>query len=478
VEPLDYTKAKILFALYCVLAPLGGILIRKWRWAHRLTFVTMCFCMISGFVNAQEWGLTIYSQLYRGTARGFHFFWAEAAAITLIFAAMSGDWKKFRFFPPGFWLYMLYCAASFISIINAPVPVYSWFAAVKEVKMIVVFVAAYNFLKTEDDLRFALLSLSAVIFWELFVVLRQKYVLHIYQVWGTFEHQNSLSMFCIMIGMVFLAAALGPRRKSSNFLLLTFIACAAIVQSSLSRAGLMIFAMGTILVVAISLLDRPTRRRLGVLVSLACVGGIGIALTLDTIVKRFNDYGNDESRKTREMLNISSKMMLSDHPLGIGWNNFAETINPPWTYGEHIDHWNLINGNTVDKHYKKGIVESLWWLLLAETGYQGFITYVLLILTFLWWNLRNAFYFRREYLGAISAGVFIGSSMNYLQSFLERVLTQPRNMMLWLILLAITARISSWRKADKLRRRREYEEYRQSLHKRQPLLEYHEAQAA
>jgi hypothetical protein len=96
-------------------------------------------------------------------------------------------------------------------------------------------------------------------------------------------------------------------------------------------------------------------------------------------------------------------------------------------------------------------------------------------LVFLWWNARNAIYFRREYLGAVSIGLFVGSSMNYLQSFLERILTQPRNMMLWLILLAVTARISTWRKADKARRRREHEEYMQRQNRRR--LEYREPEA-
>lgn len=475
MQPLDYTKAEILFLLYCILAPAAGFLIRKWPSLQRLTFLVLCFCMISGVWNAQEWGLTINSQLYRGTARGFHFYWAEVAAITLLFAQMSWRWKKFRFCPPGFWLYILYCAASFISIINAPMPLYTWFAAVKAFKMIVVFVAAYNFVRTENDLRFALLSVSAVVLWELVVVLEQKYVRHIYQVWGTFEHQNSLSMFCILAGMVFLAIALGPKRRSSNFFLFAFLACAAIVQSSLSRAGLMIFALGTVCVVSLSLIDRPTRRRLSVLGGLTFVAILGTALTLDTIMKRFNDYGNDESKRTRDMLNISSKMMLTDFPLGIGWNNFAETINAPWAYSEHIDYWNKVNGNPVDKRYKKGIVESLWWLLLAETGYQGLITYLLLIFTFLWWNLRNIIYFRRQYLGAVSIGLLIGSSMNYLQSFLERVLTQPRNMMLWFILLAITARITTWRRADQRRRRRLYRERVQA--QEHLLLEYPEAEA-
>jgi hypothetical protein len=191
-----------------------------------------------------------------------------------------------------------------------------------------------------------------------------------------------------------------------------------------------------------------------VLVGLGCVGVLGLAMTLDTIVQRFQDYGNQESANTRNMLNISSRMMLAEYPLGIGWNNFAHVINRPYYYGDHIDRWQRINGNTVDPDYKKGVVESLWWLHLAETGWQGFATFMLFIGTFLWWNFRNAWYYRGRPLGAISIGLLVGSTMNYAQSFLERVLTQPRNAMLWLILLAATARIVTWRKREiKLRRR-------------------------
>jgi hypothetical protein len=477
VEPLDYKKAAILFFLYCIFAPLFGILISRWRLAQKFVFMLMCVMTMSGFLHAQEWGLTITSQIYRGTARGFHFFWSEVAAIILIFACMTGQWKSFRMFPPGFFIWIAYCFASLISIFNAPEPIYTWFAFTKTLKMIVVFVAAYNYIRTEDDMRFAIFCFAGVICWQLVAVLNQKYREHIYQVWGTFEHQNSLCMYTILIGMVFLSVALGPKHKRSNFYLFAYLACAAIVQSSLSRAGLFIFAGGTLCVVLASLLDRPTRRRIRVLGALACVGIIGLTMTIDTIMRRFNQYGNDESQRTRQMLNLSSRLMLEDYPAGIGWNNFAVTINPPFAYGEHIDNWQRINNNPVDKRYKKGVVESLWWLLLAETGYQGLILYLLFIGLFQWMNIQNAIFFRRSSIGAVSVGLLMGTSMNYLHSFLERVLTQPRNMMLWFILLAMTARITAWRKAELRRRRLMFlEQFKQPIQPK--LLEYHDPPVA
>jgi len=460
LDTLDYVKLALVALLVFVFAPFYGFKIRHRPNWQRATFFVMSFTMIGGFFQAAEWGFTVCPILYRGTARGYHFFWAEFVALALLWAQMLGNWRQFKFFPPGFWLWILYCAASLLSFYDAPAQLQASFAAVKALKVIVVFLAAYNFLQTQEDLHFLLKCLACVMLWELIAVLKQKYLDHVYQVWGTFEHQNSLCMFSILIGMVFLSVAMGPKHKDSNFFLLAYLACAAVVQSSFSRGGMLIFGFGTVCVILASLLDRITIRRMKVLTVLGIIGVLGLTLAMDSIIKRFNDRGNEESKKTREMLNLSARMMLQEHWLGVGWNNFAQVINKPYHYGDHIDYWQEVNGNPVDPNYKKGTCESLWYLLLGETGYPGFATYLFLIVVFLWWSLRNTIFFRHRFLGAVSAGIFFGSLMNYLQSFLERVLTQPRNMMLWFILLAVTARLHVWRKQEKRRNALEARERR------------------
>jgi hypothetical protein len=72
---------------------------------------------------------------------------------------------------------------------------------------------------------------------QLLASLRQRYLLGTYQVTGTFEHQHSLSMFVTLIGMEFLAVSLGPKTRASNLYLVVFLACAFIVESTLSRGG-------------------------------------------------------------------------------------------------------------------------------------------------------------------------------------------------------------------------------------------------
>ena len=74
---------------------------------------------------------------------------------------------------------------------------------------------------------------------------------------------------------------------------------------------------------------------------------------------------------------------------------------------------------------------------------------------FLWWNLRVGLFYRYHFFGALSVGIAVGCGCNYLQSSLERILIQPRNQMLWFLLLGLTARLAVWRRQDARLRREE-----------------------
>ncbi len=448
MDSKDFIKAGVLLLLYCVVAPLLGLFMSRRRRFQRWTFGLMCLMTIGGFLGPAEWGLTLaFDPFYRGHARGFHFFFNEALALALIFSCICSPTTRTKLFPPGLWLYLLFCTMSMVSIINAPSKLYFFMAAVKAWKIPLYFVAAYNFIRDEDDLHFFLKMMTWAVLWECVVALKMKYVDQLYQVWGTFEHQNSLCMYTTMIGMVLLAVGAGRQHKDSNFYLLGFLACAVIVQCTLSRAGLVIFAGGTVGVMLLGLMEKATKRRVVVIASLAAVAAIGLGFTFDTIWKRFNEVYNVNSNVDRELLNTASGKMLHDHPLGIGWNNYGLMINYPYHYGEVLDdyYWKTWH-EKLDKDARKGISESHYWLMLAENGYEGFITYILFISVFLWWSVRCAWTFRHEFTGCFSLGIAMGFAVNYLQSVYERVLTQPRNIMLWFILLAATAKLEVWRK--------------------------------
>jgi hypothetical protein len=454
LELKELEKILCLVCLFGLIAPVLGILMKGRPTFQAVLFVTICVMIPSGVFKPQEWGLTLCSldediQFYRGHATGFHFYFVEALAFALVIARAFEDWRDFRLLPPGLWLYFLHCGLCFLSIINAPSPLFVYMAAVKAVKISVILMAGYNFFSSQRNIHIFLWGMALAIGIELFAALRQRYVLGIYQCTGTFEHQNSLSMFVTLIGMVYLAAALGPKTWGVNFYLLVYLACGFIEESTFSRAGMVMFALGSAAVALLSIIDKFTIRRLCVLSALAVMSLVALAMSIDTIRGRFNDYGNDASEMTRQLLNQAARNMVHDYPLGIGWNNFAMVINQPFPYGNIIDEWELEVPNiTLDPNHQKGIVESIYYLLLAETGWQGVGSFILFMLIYLWWNFRNALFYRYSFLGALNIGIAVGCGCNYIQSTLERILIQPRNQMLWFLLLALTARIYTWRRTD------------------------------
>jgi hypothetical protein len=68
-------------------------------------------------------------------------------------------------------------------------------------------------------------------------------------------------------------------------------------------------------------------------------------------------------------------------------------------------------------------------------------------------NIRAFFFFKHSFLRCLSLGIAVGCALNYEQSTLERVLVQPRNLMIWLIIMGITARIEVMRREVKAARK-------------------------
>jgi len=91
--------------------------------------------------------------------------------------------------------------------------------------------------------------------------------------------------------------------------------------------------------------------------------------------------------------------------------------------------------------------------LLAETGYPGLLGWLTVIFIGMYRNIRAFFFFGHSFLRCLSLGIFVGCALNYEQSTLERVLVQPRNLMMWLIILGITGRIEMMRREAKAARK-------------------------
>ncbi|CAA6678249.1 MULTISPECIES: O-antigen ligase [unclassified Lentimonas] len=434
---VDIIKAIILAGGYFVIAPIGGIILSKDRRMEDFAMGLLMFLMglhidtTVLMLNSIEW--------YRGATKGYEFTMMEMLSISLIFSTIFNSERKTIWLPMGTLLWFLYVAASSLSIFSALEINYVLMSIVKHAKAWLIVYAIANYVRTRREVHIVLTGIAVMLIYQFFIVAKMKWIDGFYQVRGLFEHQNPLAMFTYMAALPLLAVAMSPAVSKARglFYFFAFACSGIIVLASLSRAALAFFAMGTVAVVAMGFFDRISIRRILTVGAMALGGTFVLAMTAETIIARFNDEGNEASGETRDVMNLASLAMVNDKPLGVGWNNFAKAINHPYPYGDVIDDWNRDRGQKVDNDYAKGVVESHYWLLKAETGWQGYVTYMLFIIVVTGRTIPLILMRRGSLEAAIAVGILVGFGITYVHSSLERVLTQTKNLALWMTYIGL-----------------------------------------
>jgi hypothetical protein len=434
---LELIKVIILVSGYFVIGPVGGLILSKDRRMEDFAVVLLMF-LFGLHINTTVLMLDSI-EWYRGVTKGYEFTMMEVLSISLIFATAFHGKRKFVWLPKGTLLWFLYVGASSLSLFSAIDTNYVLMSILKHAKVWLIVYAIANYVRSRREVHVVLTGISAMLIYQFLIVAKMKWIGGFYQVRGLFEHQNPLAMFTYMAALPLLAAAMSPAVSKARGLYYFFaFACSGIiVLASLSRAALAFFAIGTVAVVAAGFYDRISKRRLLTVAAIALGGAFVLLMMADTIIARFNDKGNKTSNETREVMNLASKAMIQDKPLGVGWNNYGKAINHPYPYGNVIDEWNLDRGQKVDFDYSKGVVESHYWLLKGETGWPGYLTFMLFIIVVTVRSVPLILTRRGSLEGAIAAGILIGFTITYVHSSLERALTQTKNLALWMTYIGL-----------------------------------------
>lgn len=446
---VDVIKAIILAGGYFIIGPIGGLILSKDR--RMEDFAALLLMFLLG-LHIDTTVLMLGSiDWYRGATKGFEFTMMEVLSVSLIFASVFNGERKFVWLPMGTLLWFLYIAASSLSIFSALEVSYVLMSIVKHAKVWLMVYAIANYVRTRREVQIILTGLSIMLIYQFIIVAKMKWIDGFYQVRGLFEHQNPLAMFTYMAALPVLAAAMSPAVSKARglFYFFAFACSGIIVLASLSRAALAFFAMGTVAVVIAGFFDRISIRRIITVAAMAIGGAFVLFMTADTIISRFNDEGNEASGETREVMNLASKAMIDDKPLGVGWNNFGKAINHPYPYGDVIDDWNRDRGQAVDFDYAKGVVESHYWLLKAETGWLGYFTYMLFIVVVSARTIPLIIARRGSLEAAIAIGILVGFGITYVHSSLERVLTQTKNLALWMTYIGLLGALIRLPKTEK-----------------------------
>lgn len=451
----DIIKALVILVAYCGIGPLLGMMIAKSRKAQRVVFCLMVFmpCLHPGklTLNVDSW------EFYRGHTKGFEANWIEMLGVAIIVASWVNRAKLpgWRWLAPGALLYLLWVAMSSLSLFAAHDLEFAFMAVFKFGKAVLMFLAAYHFLRDEEDLAWVMRTLAGtMVFYTLFC-LKLRYVDGMFQIQGWFEHQNPMAMWVYMCGIPLLAAALHKGVGVRDFVtyIVGFGAAAMCILLSVSRAGLGALAVGAAGVLLTAWLRGPTPRVFLVTGAGAVGALLASAFAMDGMNSRLEEVSASAEKSEydlRDILNMQSAAMLHDSSTGIGWNNFGIMNSRPHgdKYSQILEDWDESRGFRIvdENYYANPLTESLYWLLLAENGYPGFVSYLIFISATLWFALRAARWFRATLWGAVASAQVVTFGILYLHGTVERILTQTKNMSFWLLMCGLLAAMEARRR--------------------------------
>lgn len=425
-------KYLIFFTVLVFGVPIGYAIARKHgKFENFVLFLVLFFtCRLAETINF------ISHENYRGTSRGFEITLVDLAVLILFFLVIQRkNVYKIKLLPPGSLLFFMYILISLISIMNSGVALYSFFEIWKMLRMYFFYWIMYNYIQDLIQINLIVKYIGYIIIYVFILVLQQKYLLGMFQVKGPFPHQNSMAMYLIVFGCLIFAALMNSKERTSNtyYLLLVFGMSAICVVSSLSRAGLACFAVSLLIIFLLSFGSGFSLKKISLTVVFILLGSVVIFKAADTITQRF-ETAPEESANTRIVLAGAACSMAGDKFFGIGLNNFGLKINPPYPYGDHIKRtkWNE----------KEGLVETIYLMIAAETGWVNLVIFLIFIFKFYFMNLINLFRYRKSIYCYVCIGFIGGLSGIYLESVLEWVLKQTNNFYQLMLVFAIIAAMS------------------------------------
>ena len=424
--------------------PAGIIFAYVSKVGERVIVFMMVFftCSLIGTINFES------VKDYRGTSRGYEIGIVDLATLVLFVFILMKPKFKVKLLPPGSFLFLIYTLFSMLSIQNSANSMYSWFEILKMFKMFFFYMVWYNYLVDLNQIQKVIKILPIIVIYIFFSVVYQ-WKTGTYQPTGPFTHQNSLCMYIMTLGGIFLAALFELKMKEIKtiFMIGMFGLCCLIELLTLSRAGVVCYAGCCLVVVFFSFSIKFKPKKVLILMLMIMIAITGLLFYANSIYDRFVN-APESSLTSREHLAKSATNMAEDNFFGIGLNNFGIKVNAEYPYSEHLQ------GR---KDFREGLVESVYLMVAAETGWLNMFVFVTFIMLFFIANIRNIYYYRNSKMVYLPIALAGGLSAIFLQSYLEWVLKQAPNFYQLMFFFAIISAMTRIHKQNPKRSREEIE---------------------
>ncbi len=336
---------------------------------------------------------------------------AELTAIDVIAAAFylvlprAGGRLPFRL------SMVIYFFVVVASTIPAKVPMASLFYAWQLARMFLVYAVVARACADERVVPALLSGMAVGLCIEVVVALWQREHGTL-QTGGTLGHQNLLGMMSHFVVFPWVALLLAGQRGWAP--VVGPIAGAIVDVLTISRATVGFAAVGCAILFLISAWRQWTSRKAMILVSGTAAAAVLVPVIYLSFQERFEIQPIDASvYDERAAFEKAATMMLSDHPFGVGANNYVVVAN--------TDGYNQRAGVAAVTSSEGANVHNLYFLAAAETGYVGTLTLVLMLLQPIILAFRCGWRHRGDRRGDLLLGLGLSMLIVCIHSFFEWV---------------------------------------------------------
>jgi O-antigen ligase len=311
----------------------------------------------------------------------------------------------------------LYLFATVLSAVQAAEPTAALFYTWQVARVFLVYATVARGSSVDPRVPFAILKgMAAALIVEVVVAAWQRFGEGMLQAPGTVYHQNLLGMMTHFVALPIFALLLsGP----AGWMVIAAPIGIVIDVLTVSRGVLGFALVGFVTILILSILRKWTARKRTVLALAALSALLLSPVAISSFENRLsNQAAIASSDDERAIFERAARMMLSDNPLGQGANHYVMAAN--------LKGYNQRAGVPTDTSNEGANVHNVYYLIAAETGYPGLITFLLLLLrpmtvAFLCgWNSRGDQ--RGDLLIGLGAGlliVYIHSLFEWIFVFLE-----------------------------------------------------------
>ncbi|QTD56258.1 O-antigen ligase family protein [Parasphingorhabdus cellanae] len=319
-------------------------------------------------------------------------------------------------------IFIAYIGAAALSIVFSNNPQASFFYAWQLGTVMLVFWASANICMTADGPKMIIAGLICGITLQAGFSINQK-LSGVVQASGTMGHQNLLGVathFALYPSLALLMAT-----KKAKLPVLGVIAGLIVVAFGASRATIGLAGIGVMLLIFLSMVRKPSARKTKVAVIGLVILAAATPVAISSLQQRFAINSTEGSNEERQAFERAAKMIWSDHPMGIGANQYVVIAN--------TEGYSQRAGVIWNQGSRSAPVHNSYLLVAAETGFIGLFCFILLIFVPIIAALKFAWANRGDPRGDLAVGIGVTLTVFALHSFYEWV------MLTWVIqyLLAI-----------------------------------------